>query len=106
VRMLNPRQGRPRGSGGPPLPPYLNPNALKAAVHLPSGDTVTGTLVRLTDFDVIVYDAATQEMRSWLRQNDVPRVVITDPVQAHVDMWKRWTDEDMHNLTAYLASLK
>lgn len=106
VRMLNPRQGRPRGSGGPPTPPHLNPNALKATVIAPSGDKVTGTLVRLTDFDVIVYDPATQEIRSWLRQNDIPRVVITDPLQAHVDMWKRWTDEDMHNVTAYLASLK
>jgi cytochrome c oxidase cbb3-type subunit III len=106
VRMLNPRQGRPRGSNGPPPPPYLNPNALKATVTLSSGEKVTGTLVRLTDFDVIVYDPATQEMRSWLRQNDIPRVVITDPLQAHVDMWKRWTDEDMHNVTVYLASLK
>jgi hypothetical protein len=103
--MLNPRQGRPPGSSGPP-PPYLNPNALKATVILPSGEKVSGTLVRLTDFDVIVYDPAAQEMRSWLRQNDVPRVVVTDPLQAHVDMWKRWTDEDMHNVTAYLASLK
>ena len=106
VRMLNPRQGRRPGSSGPPPPPYLNPNALKATVILASGEKISGTLVRLTDFDVIVYDPATQEMRSWLRQNDVPRVVVTDPLQAHVDMWKRWTDEDMHNVTAYLASLK
>jgi mono/diheme cytochrome c family protein len=109
VRMLNPRQqGRPqtRGAGGPPQPPYLNPNALKAMVTLPSGEAISGTLVRLTDFDVIVYDPAAQEMRSWLRKDDVPRVTITDPLQAHVDMWKRWTDEDMHNVTAYLASLK
>jgi cytochrome c oxidase cbb3-type subunit 3 len=106
VRMLNPRQGRRPGSSGPPPAPYLNPNALKAAVILPSGEKISGTLVRLTDFDVIVYDPASQEMRSWLRQNDVPRVVVTDPLQAHIDMWKRWTDEDIHNTTAYLASLK
>lgn len=110
VRMLNPRQGRPQsrgaGSSGPPPPPYLNPNALKATVILASGEKISGTLVRLTDFDVIVYDPATLEMRSWLRQNDVPRVVVTDPLQAHLDMWKRWTDEDIHNVTAYLASLK
>jgi mono/diheme cytochrome c family protein len=106
VRMLNPRQGRPAGNSGPPQPPYLNPNALKATVTLPSGDKITGTLVRLTDFDVIVYDPANGAMRSWLRKDDVPRVVITDPLQAHVDMWKRWSDEDMHDVTAYLASLK
>lgn len=110
VRMLNPRQGRPAGrgsgSGGPPQPAYLNPNALKATVTLPSGEKVSGSLVRLTDFDVILYDPATQDLRSWLRKNDVPRVDIADPLQAHVDMWKGWTDEDMHNVTAYLASLK
>jgi cytochrome c oxidase cbb3-type subunit III len=106
VRMLNPRQGGGRGSGGAPPPAYLNPNALKVAVTLPSGVTATGALVRLTDFDVTLYDAATGQMRSWLRHGDVPKVVVTDPLQAHLDMWKRWTDQDMHNVTAYLASLK
>ncbi len=107
VRMLNPRQqGRSRGSGGPPPPAHMNPNALKATVTLPSGQQFSGPLVRLTDFDVTVYDSATQEIRTWLRKDDVPRVAITDPLQAHVDMWKRWTDEDIHNVTAYLASLK
>jgi hypothetical protein len=31
---------------------------------------------------------------------------VTDPLQAHIDMWTKWTDADMHNMTAYLASLK
>ena len=45
-------------------------------------------------------------MRSWLRNGDVPKVVVTDPLQAHLDRLKKWTDADMHNMTAYLASLK
>jgi cytochrome c oxidase cbb3-type subunit 3 len=105
VRMLNPRQGRAPGDG-PPSPSYRNPNALKVTVTLPSGEKATGALVRLTDFDVTLYDPATERMRSWLRNGDIPNVVVTDPLQAHLDMWKRWTDEDMHNVTAYLASLK
>ena len=32
--------------------------------------------------------------------------VVTDPLQAHVDQLTKWTDADMHNMTAYLASLK
>ena len=103
-RILNPRQ-RPAGNG-PPQPPYLNPNALKATVMLPSGAKVSGTLVRLTDFDVTVYVPETGERRSWLRTDGLPRVVITDPLQAHVDLWTRLSDDDMHNLTAYLAGLK
>lgn len=103
-RILNPRQ-RP-GSGGPPQPAYVNPNALKATVTLPTGEKVSGTLVRLTDFDVMLYDPDTGERRSWVRKDALPRVVVTDPLQAHVDLWTRLSDEEMHNLTAYLAGLK
>jgi cytochrome c oxidase cbb3-type subunit 3 len=75
-------------------------------VTSPSGESVTGALVRLTDFEVTLHDPSSGELRSWLRNGSVPKVVVTDPLQAHVDMWTRWTDEDMHNVTAYLASLK
>ena len=34
------------------------------------------------------------------------KVVVTDPLQAHVDHLTKWTDTEMHNMTAYLASLK
>ena len=33
-------------------------------------------------------------------------MTLTDPLQAHVDMLRKWTDNDMHNVTAFLASLK
>ena len=67
---------------------------------------VSGVLVRLTDFDVTLYDPKTGQIRSWLRSGDLPKVEVVDPLQAHIDMWTRWTDADMHNMTAYLASLK
>ncbi len=106
-RILMPRGGR-RG-GGPPgrrAPAYLEPTAVKATVTLPSGRSFTGALVRLTDFDVTLYDPEASQSRSWLRRNDIPKVVLTDPLQAHVDMWRRWTDEGMHDMTAFLATLK
>jgi mono/diheme cytochrome c family protein len=105
-------QGRlllPRGGGraaGPPRPAYTEKNALRATVTDASGRSATGTIVRLTDFDVVLYDPATGRMRSWLRNGDVPRVVVSDPLQAHMDMLVRWTDADMHNVTAYLTSVK
>ncbi len=107
-------QGRilmPRSSGrgaGPvvPIPAYLERNAVKVTVTAPSGQSFSGTLVRLTDFDVTLYDAVTVQQRSWLRNGDVPKVTVTDPLQGHIDMWTKWTDADMHNMTAYLASLK
>jgi len=109
-RLLLPR-GRQQGPGGrgagpPRAPLFTEPTALQVTVTLPSGETASGGLVRLTDFDVILYEAATGRTRSWLRNGDVPRVVVTDPLQAHVDQLPKWTDADMHNVTAYLASLK
>jgi mono/diheme cytochrome c family protein len=106
-RILMPRGGR-RG-GGPPgrrPSPCLEPTAIKATVTLPSGPSFTGVLVRLTDFDVTLCDPEASQLRSWLRSNEIPRVVLKDPLQAHMDMWRKWTDEGMHDMTAYLATLK
>jgi cytochrome c oxidase cbb3-type subunit 3 len=109
-RLVMPRgrgRGRgPRRAGQSDLPPHLQPTAVKATVTLPSGEKVTGPLVRLTDFDVTLYDPAAQQMRSWLRTGGSPAVTLTDPLQAHVDMLRKWTDTDMHNMTAFLATLK
>jgi hypothetical protein len=109
-RIVMPRGRPPRRRGprppGSDVPPHLQSTAVKATVTLPSGDKVTGPLIRLTDFDVTIYDPAAQQMRSWLRSNGSPTVVLTDPLQAHVDMVRKWTDTDMHNMTAFLATLK
>jgi cytochrome c oxidase cbb3-type subunit 3 len=105
-RIVMPR-GRPAGAAtGPPQPPYLEPTAIKVTVTTDAGESATGTIVRLTDFDVVLYDRTAGRIRSWLRRGDTPKVVVIDPLQAHVDMLMKWTDADMHNVTAYLASLK
>jgi mono/diheme cytochrome c family protein len=99
------RRGPPRG-GDAEKPPYLEATAVKATVTLASGEAFTGPLIRLTDFDVTVYDAAEQQARSWLRTDGVPAVTLQDPLQAHMDQLRRWTDTDIHNLTAFLVTLK
>jgi cytochrome c oxidase cbb3-type subunit 3 len=103
-RLLMPR-GRANVQGAAPVPLYAQPTAIRATITSPSGESVTGGLVRLTDFEVTLYDQS-GAMRSWLRNGDVPKVAITDPLQAHLDHLTKWTDADMHNMTAYLASLK
>jgi mono/diheme cytochrome c family protein len=103
-RLLLPRGGGGRGGGAPPL--YTEKTSIRVTVTPASGPAVTGGLVRLTDFEVTLYDAASGRLRSWLRNGEVPKVVVTDPLQAHVDQLTKWTDADMHNMTAYLASLK
>jgi cytochrome c oxidase cbb3-type subunit III len=93
----------PRGAG--PGPAYADKNAIKVSVSLPSGESAHGALVRLTEFEVTLYDEQGRT-RTFLRNGDTPRVTVTDPLQAHMDMLSKWTDADMHNMTAYLAGLK
>jgi mono/diheme cytochrome c family protein len=104
-RLLLPR-GRVAAQGVPAVPLYAQPTGIRATVTPPSGEPATGGLVRMSDFDITIYDAGSDAMRSWLRNGDVPKVVVTDPLQAHLDHLTKWTDADMHNMTAYLASLK
>ena len=102
-------QGRivyPRRGGVPGSPAYEDKNAVRATITLPSGGTATGAIVRLTDFEVTIFDAQTKQQRSFLRNGDTPKVVVADPLQAHLDQMLKWTDADMHDVTAYLASLK
>lgn len=101
-------QGRivlPRGSGGYPgrgteLPPYRS-----VTVVLPSGERYSGMLVAISLFNVTVRDAA-GAARSFGRDGDVPRIEIVDPLQAHLDLMQTLTDADMHNLTAFLVTLR
>jgi len=44
--------------------------------------------------------------RSFARHDAIPKVVVTNPVQWHIDMLPKWRDSDIHNLTAYLVTLK
>jgi mono/diheme cytochrome c family protein len=104
ARLLVPRGNGARG--GPPLPAYRQKNAVRATITLPNGKTVTGAVVRVTDFEATIFDPATETTRSFLRNGDQPRVVVIDPLQAHMDMLSKWNDTDMHNVTAYLAGLK
>src|SRR5436190_22662364 len=52
-RLVYPRRGAIPGS-----PAYEDRNAVKATVTPPDGAAATGAIVRLTDFEVTIYDAA------------------------------------------------
>ena len=45
-------------------------------------------------------------MRTIRREGDVPAVVVTDPLAGHQALLAVLTDRDMHDVTAYLATLK
>jgi cytochrome c oxidase cbb3-type subunit III len=81
------------------------PPVKRVAVTLPSGDTVEGKLDRIDDFIVSLTDAS-GHYRSFRRDGDVPKVVVKDPFQPHLDMLRTVHDTDIHNLTAYLVTMK
>ena len=74
-------------------------------VTLPSGEKVDGKLYRIDDFYVTVgLDDGTE--RTFRREGDVPKVEVRDPMQIHRDLLAVYTDKDMHDVTAYLVTLK
>jgi len=101
-RFLMPRGRRGAGRGAIAAP---ESTAITVTVTPPGGQPMTGVLVRLTDFDVTLRDPS-GTTRSWLRDGDTPKVVVTDPLKPHLDLLPKWTDADMHNMTAYLVTLK
>ncbi len=94
-RFLFPRQG---GRGAPP------PKPVEVTVTAASGPPVSGTLDRIDDFNVSLKDASGQ-YRSWNRVPDL-KVDVRDPYATHNELLDQYTDSDMHNMVAYLASLK
>ncbi|HKO16930.1 MAG TPA: cytochrome c [Gemmatimonadaceae bacterium] len=91
---------REAGSAPPPRVPPVT-----VTVTLPSGETVKGDLDHLSAFAVALREPD-GTYRSFARHDSIPKVVVTNPLQWHVDMLSRWKDSDIHNLTAYLATLK
>jgi cytochrome c oxidase cbb3-type subunit 3 len=75
----------------------------KVSVTLASGQTITGILAYRDEFTVGLIDP-TGVYRSW-RTRDVKYKVDT-PVNAHVELFSRYTDADIHNLMAYLQTLR
>jgi mono/diheme cytochrome c family protein len=98
LETLQSRMLMPRRSGAPGA-------AQTATIRFASGQSSSGVLRRLTDFDVSI-DEPTGVRRSFLRNGSEPTVEVHDPLQAHIDLWPKLTDEQMHDLVAFLASLK
>lgn len=92
-----------RRQGGAAARPKLPPTTV--AVTLPSGQTVSGDLDHISAF-VVALREPDGTYRSFTRHGDRPKVVVSNPLQWHIDMLPKWNDADIHDLTAYLATLK
>lgn len=94
-RMLYPGSGG-RGAGPAPKPPAVR-------VTLRDGQVVTGALAYRDEFTISITDA-----NGWRRSWATSQVTFTvdDRLQAHVEQLGKYTDGDMHDVLAYLQTLR
>ncbi|HEY7837295.1 MAG TPA: c-type cytochrome [Terriglobales bacterium] len=92
-----------RGFGLGAAPVQVPPTTV--TVTLANGQTVTGKLDHQDAFFVSLTEA-NGTYRSFTIAGDTPQVVVHHPLEAHVQMLRTWNDTDIHNLTAYLATLQ
>lgn len=79
------------------------PGPQKLTVTTPSGEKVAGTARVLNDFDVSMTDAA-GNYRYWKRS--AVKVEVEDKLGGHRALLPKLSDDDIHNMTAYLVTLK
>ena len=85
---------------------FLWPAAMgpsKATVTEASGSKVNGIIRNLTDFDVSLVDAR-GEYHYWPREK--VKVDIEDKLGGHRALLPKYSDADIHNLAAYLVTVK
>jgi cytochrome c oxidase cbb3-type subunit 3 len=91
-RMLNP--GANRGQ---------KPNPATVTVTVRTGETITGRLAHRDEFTIALIDASGW-YRSW--PTSAVRFTVDDPLDAHRAQLAKYTDADMHNVLAYLQTLR
>ena len=93
-RMLYPG-GRGRGGESRATP--------VATVQLASGETITGKVAYKDEFNIAITDASGY-YRSW--PTGKVKVTINNPLDAHIAQLGKYTNDDLHNVLAYLQTLK
>lgn len=87
----------PTGAGGAPA------RRPTATVTTRDGETAAGEVVYRDEFTIAVVDSDGR-YRSW--RTDRVAVAIDDPLEAHVEQLARYTDAAMHDVLAYLHTLR
>ena len=96
------RGGGGRGAAGAPSAP----KPVTVTVTTAAGERVEGTLVRIDDFTVVLANA--EGIHRSIRRSGptTPQVQVTDPLAGHKQLLVKYTDKDIHDVTAYLVTLK
>ena len=95
----------PRGGGSAAVSAATNVPSVTVTVTLPGGKKVDGRLGRIDDF-VVTLTEPDGTARTFSRDEDTPKVEIHDPMRPHKDLLRVYTDKDIHDVTAYLVTVK
>jgi cytochrome c oxidase cbb3-type subunit 3 len=98
------RGGGGGGGGGAGIAP-ASPRVTTVTVTQPSGQKVEGRLVRIDDFLVSLVDADGYT-RTFSRDGDKPKVDVHDPLAPHRELLPKYSDREIHDITAYLVTIK
>ena len=79
------------------------PARTKVTLTLGSGETLVAPLAAEDEFTIVILDAA--GARQTYEKNSL-KFKIDDPLSAHFEQLGKYTDDDMHNVFAYLNTLK
>jgi hypothetical protein len=96
------------GSGGrgfgPTTAPIPRP-PITAIVTMPSGERLEGRVELIDDFTVMLLmnDGQRRTIKTF---GTTARVELRDPLQPHKELLPIYRDSDIHNVTAYLVSLR
>jgi len=97
--------GGGRGGRGGPAAEARTPKPVTATITTADGQTVEGRLELIDDFIVSVQQAD-GTVRTFTRHGATPKVDIHDPLEGHKKLLVKYTDKDIHDVTAYLVTLK
>ena len=86
-----------------PAPKDGAPSRAKVTVTRASGEIVAGTLVHRDEFTIALTDPSGAYRAFPVHQ---VKFTVVDPLQAHVDQLGKYTDDEMHNVLAYLQTLR
>ena len=97
----------PGSGGGRGVPSPVQVPPARVVVTLASGEKVQGRIDRLDDFVVsLTTEDGTHRSFRTTPGSNAPKVELIDPLQPHKDLLRTYTDSDIHNLTAFLVTLK
>ncbi len=102
---LQDRMIMPHDRWGQDVPPG-GKSVLTVTVTTPSGQSFRGVPVSMDDFTIALRDASGNYHSFTRLSKDNPHIEMHNSLQAHSDMLMKYTDSDIHNLTAYLVTLK